>query len=59
MLENGFDERVADHELAIEMYKKALKLGNSDAAINIALIYLNVRDIMKIIISGYLGWERY
>lgn len=55
MLENGFDERVADHELAIEMYKKALKLGNSDAAINIALIYLNVRDIMKIIISGCLG----
>jgi hypothetical protein len=44
MLENGFDERVADHDLAIEMYKRAFKLGNTDSAINIALIYLNVSN---------------
>jgi len=55
MLENGFDERVADHELGIEMYKKALKLGNSDAAINIALIYLNVKSNFHHFYLGSLG----
>lgn len=43
MLENGFDEKLSDHEQALEYYKKAHKLGSTDATINIALYYLNVR----------------
>lgn len=42
MIELGFDDRVADPDYAMEIYKKAIKLGSSDAAINLALIYLNV-----------------
>ena len=43
MTENGFDDRIGDPEQALEYYKKAHKLGNTDASINIALMYLNVR----------------
>lgn len=55
MLENGFDERPADPDQAIELYKKAIKLGSSDAAINLALVYLNVTSIQSLyIFRGHL-----
>ncbi len=44
MIENGFDERLGDPESALEYYKKAHKLGNTDASVNIAILYLNVRS---------------
>ena len=40
MLELGFDDRPADPEQAFDHYKRAHKLGNTDATINIALFYL-------------------
>ncbi len=43
MIENGFDERLGDPEGALEYYKKAHKLGNTDASVNIAILYLNVK----------------
>ena len=45
MIELGFDDRVADPDQAMGIYKKAIKLGSSDAAINLALIYLNVNKL--------------
>lgn len=47
MTENGFDDRVGDPETALEYYKKAYKMGNTNASINIALLYLNVRLNME------------
>jgi TPR repeat protein len=44
MLESGFDEKMSDPEQALEFYKKAHKLGNTDATINLALFHLNVSD---------------
>lgn len=43
MTENGFEDRIGDPETALEYYKKAFKMGSTDASINIALLYLNVR----------------
>ena len=42
MLESGYDDKLSDPELALTYYKKAHKLGSTEAAINIALYYLNV-----------------
>jgi TPR repeat protein len=41
MVETGFEDRLADPEQALDYYKKANKLGNTDAAINIAVYYVN------------------
>jgi TPR repeat protein len=41
MIEVGFDDRASDPETALEYYKRAHKLGNPDATINIAIYYLN------------------
>jgi TPR repeat protein len=42
MNESGFNEKVSDPEQALEWYKRAHKLGNTDASINIALYHINV-----------------
>lgn len=56
MLEIGFEDRVADPEQAIDLYKKAIKLGNSDAAINLALMYLNVTTYSYFIDNLFVGY---
>lgn len=46
MLENGYDEKMSDPDQALEYYKRAHKMGNTDATINIAIYYLNVKTIL-------------
>lgn len=41
MIELGFDDRPGDPEQALDYYRKAHKLGNTDASINIAVYYIN------------------
>lgn len=41
MTETGFEDKPGDPEGALEYYKRANKLGNTDAAINIAIYYVN------------------
>ena len=46
MLETGFDGKMAEPDIAIEWYRKAHKLGNTDATINLAVVYLNVYHLI-------------
>ena len=41
MIEVGFEDRPGDPDQALEYYRKANKLGNTDASINIAIYYIN------------------
>lgn len=41
MIEVGYEDKAGDPETALDYYKRAHKLGNSDATINIAVYYLN------------------
>ena len=41
MIEVGFEDRAGDPDQALEYYRKANKLGNTDASINIAIYYIN------------------
>lgn len=41
MIECGFEDRPGDPEAALDFYKRAHKLGNTDASINIAMYHLN------------------
>ena len=54
MIEVGFEDRVSDPENALDYYKKAHKLGNTDATINIAIYYLNGVHVDKDLNMGRL-----
>ena len=41
MYEGGFDATISDPDRAKEHYELAHKLGNTDASMNLALMYLN------------------
>lgn len=60
MIEVGFEDRPADPEGALEYYKKAHKLGSTDATINIAIYYLNGVHVDKDLSMGkYLLKQAY
>jgi TPR repeat protein len=54
MIESGFEDRISDPETALDYYKRAHKLGNTDATINIAIYYLNGVHIDRDLTMGKL-----
>lgn len=52
MIELGFEDKPGDPEQALDYYKRAHKLGNSDATINIAIYYLNGIHVEKDVNMG-------
>jgi len=47
MIEVGYEDRISDPEGAMQYYRQAHKLGNTDATINLAIYYLNGVHVEK------------